>query len=218
MFTSYNICFGKHNVRCLTEPQHPLRVPGMALGNRIKAARERLGWGQTDLLVRVNRLLPKGEKELTQQALSGLENRDSNKSEFAVQIADALGVSVRWLLAGQGEPEDVDWPFPDQELLARVLKLSRDWRSEVQGVLRERVAVAEASQIDVGVSAARDRQFRAPAVPVARGTQVLGDNRGLAWNLTNKEKVIDETTTRPGKERVIDELAPRAPSKKRRLG
>lgn len=48
---------------------------------------------------------------LSQQALSNLETRDSKTSEFAIRIADALGVSPRWLLDGTGRHDDVDWPF-----------------------------------------------------------------------------------------------------------
>lgn len=39
---------------------------------------------------------------LSQQALSALINRDSKTSEFAIRIADALDVSIRWLLDGEG--------------------------------------------------------------------------------------------------------------------
>lgn len=45
---------------------------------------------------------------LTQQALSNLEKRDSRTSEFAVQIADALGVSPRWLLTGEEGVDEGD--------------------------------------------------------------------------------------------------------------
>lgn len=48
---------------------------------------------------------------LSQQALSNLETRDSKTSEYAIRIADALGVSIRWLLDGAGKKDDRDWPF-----------------------------------------------------------------------------------------------------------
>lgn len=117
----------------------------MALGARIKQVREQRGWTQTELAARVNRLLAEGDKPLQQQALDRLEARDSNKSEFSLQLADALGVSLRWLLSGQGDVEAVDWPFPDAELLPRVMRLPRDWRVELQSVIRERVREAEAA-------------------------------------------------------------------------
>lgn len=75
----------------------------MALGARIKEARDDLGWDQAALCARV--------PGLSQQALSNLETRDSKTSEFAVRIADALGVSIRWLLDGAGRKDDRDWPM-----------------------------------------------------------------------------------------------------------
>lgn len=82
----------------------------MNLGGRIRQRRNELTWTQGALCDRVNLGLPDGEG-LTQQALGVLEKRDSKTSEFAVRIADALGVSVRWLMDGSGQPGDTDWPF-----------------------------------------------------------------------------------------------------------
>jgi transcriptional regulator with XRE-family HTH domain len=76
----------------------------MALGKRIEEELSRQGWKQSDLAARV--------PGLSQQAISNLITRDSATSEFAIRIADAFGVSVRWLLDGQGRREDSDWPFP----------------------------------------------------------------------------------------------------------
>lgn len=75
----------------------------MALGARIREARDDLGWDQADLCSRV--------PGLSQQNLSNLETRDSKTSEFAIRIADALGVSIRWLLDGTGRKDDRDWPM-----------------------------------------------------------------------------------------------------------
>lgn len=75
----------------------------MALGKRIEEELGRQGWKQSDLASRV--------PGLSQQAISNLITRDSATSEFAIRIADAFGVSVRWLLDGVGRREDSDWPF-----------------------------------------------------------------------------------------------------------
>lgn len=75
----------------------------MNLGQRIKQRREALGWGQQELCDKV--------PGLTQGNLSALEVRGSKTSEFAIRIADALSVSVRWLLDGTGTPDERDWPF-----------------------------------------------------------------------------------------------------------
>lgn len=69
-----------------------------------------MGWTHGDVCERVNIGLPEG-KGLKQQTLSVLEIRDSRSSEFACRIADALGVSVRWLMDGVGNPTETDWPF-----------------------------------------------------------------------------------------------------------
>lgn len=62
----------------------------MALGARIRLVRERLGIDQATLCLKV--------PGLSQQNLSNLETRDSKTSEYAIRIADALQVPVRWLL------------------------------------------------------------------------------------------------------------------------
>ena len=80
----------------------------MGMGKRIEAERNARGWTQGKLAELVNN---GPDEKLSQQALDRLEKRDSDKSEFAVQIADALGVSLRWLLSGTGRKDDRDWPF-----------------------------------------------------------------------------------------------------------
>lgn len=75
----------------------------MALGQRIKEELARLKWEQKDLFNKVD--------GLSQQNLSNLITRDSTTSEYAIRIADVLGVSIRWLLDGAGRREDRDWPF-----------------------------------------------------------------------------------------------------------
>jgi transcriptional regulator with XRE-family HTH domain len=75
----------------------------MSMGARIKEAMDAAGLQQQDVCAKV--------PGLSQQSLSNLVKRDSKTSEFAIQIADALGVSVRWLLDGAGRRTDQDWPF-----------------------------------------------------------------------------------------------------------
>lgn len=113
----------------------------MAMGKRIETQREARRWSQQQLANEVNNNTPEGAKLLTQQTLDRLEKRDSATSEFACRIADALGVSVRWLLDGVGDVQATGWPFPDHALLASVLKLERDQLIEVQGAIRDKVAL-----------------------------------------------------------------------------
>ena len=85
----------------------------MNLGGRVAQERKARGLTQQQLADKVSPRVVGDEKGgLTQQALDRLEKRDSNKSEFAVGLADALGVSLRWLLTGAGNKAEGDWPFP----------------------------------------------------------------------------------------------------------
>lgn len=67
----------------------------MNLGKRIEARLSDLRWSRNQLLEKVT--------ELTPQALSNLITRDSRRSEWDEKIAEALGVSVLWLVYGHEE-------------------------------------------------------------------------------------------------------------------
>jgi hypothetical protein len=66
----------------------------MALGKRIEDRLNQLGWKRRDLIESVRGI------ELSEQALSNLIRRDSKRSEHDEAIAEALGVSVLWLVYG----------------------------------------------------------------------------------------------------------------------
>lgn len=85
----------------------------MNLGKRVESERQARDWSQPKLvqLVNAQRLTAESGATLSQQALDRLEKRDSKTSDFAPQLADALGVSLRWLLTGEGRKNDLDWPF-----------------------------------------------------------------------------------------------------------
>lgn len=70
----------------------------MNIGGRIVQRLEALQWERKDLLARV--------PDLTAQALSNLIRRDSVRSEWDELIAEALGVSVMWLVYGKNEARD----------------------------------------------------------------------------------------------------------------
>lgn len=69
----------------------------MNIGKRIEQKLMELGWERKDLLVRVD--------GLSVQALSNLIRRGSKRSEWDEKIADALGVSVLWLVYGKSTPD-----------------------------------------------------------------------------------------------------------------
>ena len=77
----------------------------MNIGGRVRIAREARGLTQPQLAEMT-------AGAISQQALSALEKRDSKSSQAAAELADALKVSLRWLLTGQGRMDDPDWPFP----------------------------------------------------------------------------------------------------------
>ncbi|MCH1781752.1 XRE family transcriptional regulator [Psychrobacter glaciei] len=66
----------------------------MALGSRVKEAREHRGLTQGELADKIG---------WSQQALSTLEKRDSKKSAYASPIAKALDIDIDWLMSGTGE-------------------------------------------------------------------------------------------------------------------
>jgi len=65
----------------------------MNIGGRIVQRLNELGWERKNLFDAV--------PDLTPQALSNLIRRDSKRSEWDVAIAQALGVSVLWLVYGE---------------------------------------------------------------------------------------------------------------------
>lgn len=108
----------------------------MAIGQRIKKRLEDLGWERRDLMERV--------PDLTPQALSNLINRDSVRSEWDMPIAEALGVSVLWLVYGIEEKYSTqakvsDFPAREpavDELLAAARNLSPEGIRELVGQAR----------------------------------------------------------------------------------
>lgn len=64
----------------------------MAIGKRIEERLSKLGMDRAQLMEKLPSLTP--------QALSNLIRRDSKRSEWDEAIADALGVSVLWLVYG----------------------------------------------------------------------------------------------------------------------
>lgn len=169
----------------------------MALGKRIEAERTGLGWTQQKLVDLVNQhLRAEDERGLTQQALDRLEKRDSNKSEFAIRIADALGVSIRWLLDGVGErrPSSSNEPVRLHDGHTDPAKNG----AEAGGVFDGLNAAGQALLGDV-ISVVRRRLLES-------GEQIIrGDESWLNDTLTQAEQAEAQseksTPTKPGKGR-----------------
>ena len=96
----------------------------MALGKRIHELLQRPGWDRKRLLDAVPGLTP--------QALSNLIRRDSRRSEWDEQLAQALGVSVTWLVYGRD----------DYQARAKVIPLQAAEPPAMSGLLSELVALA----------------------------------------------------------------------------
>lgn len=73
----------------------------MALGKRVKEARDAAGLTQAQLADRVG---------ISQSAIHLLESRDSQSSKFLVELSKALGVSAEWLREGGMAVADMPRP------------------------------------------------------------------------------------------------------------
>lgn len=74
----------------------------MALGKRVKEARDAAGLTQAQLADRVG---------ISQSAIHLLESRDSQSSKFLVELSKALGVSAEWLREGGMTVADMPRPY-----------------------------------------------------------------------------------------------------------
>lgn len=117
----------------------------MNMGARIKALLQERGWKQSQLLERV--------PEMDAKALSALIKRDSRFSEYALGIAQALGVSLDYLIFGVGtQPESTQSSLPHNlnaadvcELLALYGACDEAGRDFVKAAARTRIEIAKAS-------------------------------------------------------------------------
>lgn len=115
----------------------------MNLGKRIEARLKELNWTRNQLLERVT--------ELSAQALSNLIVRDSRRSEWDEQIANALGVSVLWLVYGREEVPRVEepaavydfQPTPIKTVVEIMNKLEPDRQNEVIAFAEERLTLQQ---------------------------------------------------------------------------
>ena len=146
------VCFDKHL----------LQDQPMNLGKRIEARLKELEWERSRLLGAVYGLTP--------QALSNLIVRDSRRSEWDVEIAKALGVSVSWLVYGEeiGGSKNAAEPLADQYTAD---SLSADERSIIAGY---RASSAERKKIMLDIAAtalAEQSTVKAPPAATSKAKQ-----------------------------------------------
>lgn len=77
----------------------------MSIGERLRIARTKRGLTQEALAGLV-------QASLTQGAIAHIESGRSESSRHIVWIAAALRVRAEWLVTGQGEMFEDEWPWP----------------------------------------------------------------------------------------------------------
>lgn len=112
----------------------------MALGQRVEELRKDRGWTQVQLCAAAG-------GAITQQNLDRLEKRDAKTSEAAPALADALGVSLRWLLTGEGRKTDTDWPFGSRVQRSRWDACTDEDRGYVQAAVNRALDECEAARL-----------------------------------------------------------------------
>lgn len=80
----------------------------MGVGERVRAARERLGWSQRELAEKV---------QMSQQGLAEIELGNSNRPRKIYELSKVLGVSLSYLALGIADKND---PFPTEEGLKAI--------------------------------------------------------------------------------------------------
>lgn len=78
----------------------------MSIGERLRIARTKRGLTQEALAALV-------QAPLTQGAIAHIESGRSESSRHIVWIAAALRVRAEWLVTGQGEMFEDEWPWPE---------------------------------------------------------------------------------------------------------
>jgi transcriptional regulator with XRE-family HTH domain len=101
-----------NNFGGLTPTPEAVTVPPMKLGERVAAARAHAGLTQAALAKRVR---------ITQQTLHKLESGKSEKSAALAEICLETGVSLNWLVRGEGEMLSSQTARPDPAILARAV-------------------------------------------------------------------------------------------------
>lgn len=90
----------------------------MALGKRLEEARKARGMTQQQLSDAAGMPPDSGR-----QTIQIIESRDSNRTQYAAALAKAVGVSLGWLLTGEGQrdlPEAADFITGESPLIQRV--------------------------------------------------------------------------------------------------
>lgn len=168
----------------VTPKRNPLGATLDTVGKRLRWARDRKGLSQEEL---ADVMTGKGRK----QTVSGWENDEAvPKTEFLQRAADALDVTVAWLLDGDAgtQPEDDADPsrwLPDLLRMALSSERSGQWQAvivaEINAAGRTQAAMREARASEIRARAiereAEAASGRAQATPV--GDNATGEDARL---------------------------------------
>jgi len=83
------------------------------IAQRVRRERERLGWSQQRLATAIGH-------DVKQQSIDLLERGLTQKPKYLIYLADALGVSARWLLEGGARREHESKPPPPVPIVGYV--------------------------------------------------------------------------------------------------
>lgn len=127
-----------------TEPRSGEPVVWMTLGERIRAARMRHGWGSTVLDRRAG--LSQGITSRYESGERG-QGRGGAAAETLRKIAVATGVRIEWLVTGEGrmveESGDLDAPLPQRTIAAEQARKEGVWPEAIRSRLADPVAERE---------------------------------------------------------------------------
>lgn len=111
-----------------------------SIGERLRVARTRRGLTQEALASLVR-------SPLTQGAIAHIESGRSESSRHIVWIAAALRVRAEWLVTGEGEMFEEEWPWPRISKLA-VLELPTQALEDIGDYIEMKLAKQAQSRKD----------------------------------------------------------------------
>lgn len=97
------------------------------LAKRLTAIMEIRGLSQVQLA----NLASTKDVRVSQQVIQHLASGRNLHSKYTPAIAEALGVSLKWLMSGEGE-----WTISDEELMDRIGRLRGEQRARALSILQ----------------------------------------------------------------------------------
>lgn len=154
------------------------RFDPIAMGQRIRAKREELGWTMEQLIVALRRVNP--TLKTKPSSLHNIERGDVKSPTIIYELSEALGVSPHWIKTGEGAPTRPPPGTVDIRCLSQMLLAVFDYLGvddDVAHVLQELVlGICEARQAD------------APALDEEQARRILTDQLARQFLRTKPSK------------------------------